>query len=146
MNVTASPLKLVDFVLLQLHFDTSLPQHDEEVEPEVRLPRPSLDLDFSIGVDSDETGFRLEVTIATTTSPDDVGYHFSVTGAGFFTIDSEASRKDREKLLIHSGIPMVINSLRMAVAAVTGFGLYGKLLFDSIDLRAVLEQKRHADS
>jgi preprotein translocase subunit SecB len=146
MNVTVSPLKLVDFVLLQLHFDTTLPHQDEEVESVVRLSRPSLDLDFSIGVDAEETGFRLEVTIASATSPDDVGYHFSVTGAGFFTIDSGTGRQDREKLLIHSGIPMVIHSLRMAVASVTGFGLYGKLLFDSIDLRALLEQKRNEDS
>lgn len=145
MKVTASPLKLVDFVLLQLHFDTTLPHQDEDVEPVVRLSRPSMDLDFSIGVDGEETGFRLEVTIATTTPPDDVGYHFSVTGAGFFTIDSGIDRTDREKLLVHSGIPMVINSLRMAVAGVTGFGLYGRLIFDSIDLRALLEQKRNAD-
>ncbi|MFA7567234.1 MAG: hypothetical protein WCY01_09435 [Alkalispirochaeta sp.] len=146
MNVTLSPLKLNDFILLQLHFDTTLPQQNDEVESVARLSRPSLDVDFSIGVDKEKTGFRLEVTISTIDPPDDVGYHFTATGAGFFTIESATDRKDREQLLIQSGIPLVINSLRMAVATVSGFGLYGKLLFDSIDLGELLEQKRNIDS
>jgi len=42
---------------------------------------------------------------------------------------------------LYSGLPMMINHLRMYLMTLTGFGPYGQYILPFVDLKALIERK-----
>jgi len=141
MQVKKSPL-ILDEVFIIASNIISVPETEESTG---QLNDFDIDVDFDIYSNESDSDARRVVVSISGNNPDNPspGYCFSVVAQGSFNYDKEAKirKKDKDILLSHSAIPIVIGQIRSYISTLTALGPFGSYLLPSIDMNHLLETK-----
>jgi preprotein translocase subunit SecB len=141
MQVKKSPLILEEVFIIASNI-ISVPETEE---PEGKLNDFDIDVDFDIyGNDQNADARRVVVSVSGNDPDKPVpGYCFSIVAQGTFNYDKEAKikKKDKDILLTHSAIPIVIGQIRSYLSTLTALGPFGSYLLPSIDMNHLLAMK-----
>jgi preprotein translocase subunit SecB len=141
MQVKKSPLMLDEVFIIASNI-ISFPENEESTGS---LNDFDIDIDFDVySNDADNDARRVVVSISGN-NPDNPspGYCFSIVAQGTFNYnkDSKIKKKDKDILLTHSAIPIVIGQIRSYLSTLTALGPFGSYLLPSIDMNNLLELK-----
>lgn len=105
----------------------------------------SIDIDFDIFTNEiDQDVRRIVVSVQGNDQENPVpGYCFSIVAQGAFNFDKtiKVSKKDKDTLLTHSAIPLIIGQIRSYLSSLTAHGPFGIYLLPAIDMNDLLKQK-----
>lgn len=108
----------------------------------------TIDIDFDIFTkETDTEARRIVVSVQGNDQDNPVpGYCFSIVAQATYNYDKmvKVSKKDKDVLLTHSAIPMVIGQIRSYLSTLTAHGPFGIYLLPAIDMNDLIKQK--ADS
>lgn len=141
MQVRKSPLILEEVFIIASNI-ISVPETDESTG---LLNAFDIDVDFDIYANDQDTDARRVVVSVSGNDPENPvpGYCFSIVAQGTFNYDKEAKikKKDKDILLTHSAIPIVIGQIRSYLSTLTALGPFGSYLLPSIDMNHLLASK-----
>lgn len=141
MQVKKSPLLLEEVYIIASNI-ISVPETEESTG---QLNEFDIDVDFEIFVSDQDTDARRVVVSVSGNDPDNPvpGYCFSIVAQGTFNYNKEEKirKKDKDILLTHSAIPIVIGQIRSYISTLTALGPFGSYLLPSIDMNHLLESK-----
>jgi preprotein translocase subunit SecB len=141
MQVRKSPLILEEVFIIASNI-ISVPETDESTG---LLNAFDIDVDFDIYANEQDTDARRVVVSVSGNDPENPvpGYCFSIVAQGTFNYDKEAKikKKDKDILLTHSAIPIVIGQIRSYLSTLTALGPLGSYLLPSIDMNHLLASK-----
>ncbi|MBN7810962.1 preprotein translocase subunit SecB [Algoriphagus sp. H41] len=144
MKAKFSPLQLLDFKLLESHYEFIVPKNEEINVKELFQSYP-VDIDFGIGkteVDGEIQLFtKIEVNRAGKKPL--AGYKLMVEGGGTFQIQDPDNVEEglRNNLSQFSTLNMMINNLRNILYQITNLGPMGGYLLPPIDITQLLKDK-----
>lgn len=144
MKAKFSPLQLLDFKLLESHYEFIAPEEDEINVKDLFQSYP-VDIDFGIGKTDVEGEIQLftkiEVNFAKKKSLP--GYKLMVEGGGTFRIQDPENVDEglRNNLSQFSTLNMMINNLRNIIYQITNLGPMGGYLLPPIDISSLLRDK-----
>lgn len=144
MKAKFSPLQLLDFKLLETHYEFEALGHEEMDIKDLFSAYP-VEIDFDMGKSEEEEEIRLitmiEVNLDKTSRLP--GYRIMVEGGGTFKInDSENIEESlRNNLSQFSTLNMMINNLRNIIYQITNLGPLGGYLLPPIDISQLLRDK-----
>ena len=141
MQVKKSPLILEEVFIIASNI-ISVPETEESTGT---LNEFEIDVDFDVYTsDSDSDARRVVVSVSgndqeNTSSGDCI----SIVAQGSFNYDKDTKikKKDKDILLTHSAIPIVIGQIRSYLSTLTALGPFGSYLLPSIDMNHLLELK-----
>ena len=144
MKAKFSPLQLLDFKLLESHYEFIVPKEDDINVKDLFQSYP-VDIDFGIG----KTGIEGEIQLFTQiqvnfeTEPPISGYKLMVEGGGTFAIKDPENIEEglRNNLTQFSTLNMMINNLRNIIYQITNLGPMGGYLLPPIDISQLLRDK-----
>lgn len=141
MQVKKSPL-ILDEVFIIASNIISVPEAEESARP---LNDFDIDIDFDAYTNETDNDARRIVVSISGNDPDNPvpGYCFSIVAQGTFNYDKEAKirKKDKDILLTHSAIPIVIGQIRSYLSTLTALGPFGSYLLPTIDMNHLLSLK-----
>jgi len=141
MQVKKSPLLLEEVYIIASNI-ISVPETEESTG---QLNEFDIDVDFEIFVSDQDTDARRVVVSVSGNDPDNPvpGYCFSIVAQGTFNYKKEEKirKKDKDILLTHSAIPIVIGQIRSYISTLTALCPFGSYLLPSIDMNHLLESK-----
>ena len=145
MQVKKSPLILEEVFVIASNI-ISIPQSEEST---ASINEFEIEIDFDIYSDeSDADARRVVVSVSGNDSEHPApGYCFSIVAQGTFNYDKETKikKKDKDVLLTHSAIPIVIGQMRSYISTLTALGPFGSYLLPSIDMNHLLELKKEQE-
>lgn len=143
MQVKKSPLILEEVFIIASNF-ISVPETEESTGA---LNDFEIDVDFDIYSNDQDADARRVVVSISGNDPDNPvpGYCFSIVAQGTFNYDKESKirKKDKDILLTHSAIPIVIGQVRSYISTLTALGPFGSYLLPSIDMNHLLTSKNN---
>lgn len=143
MKAFKSPLKLNNFILLNLDYKFIQPVSETEINiPEI-LESYDLDIDFSFQKNNKNT-YQLFTKIGVNNIEKPInGYVLFIEGVCVFNFENnvELTEQDRSNLLHVSGLNICINSLRNILATTTSNGPIGRYILPSINVNQLLFDK-----
>lgn len=146
MDAKPSPLKLDNFLIIRSVLEAIPPKDLTKVQT-VKSEKLPVEMDFKVIVPDKEKldKFIVEMKMESNRIPEPkAGYSYLMNAQGVFSL-SASVKKDRKKvfdsLILYSGLPMMINHLRMYLMTLTGFGPYGQYILPLVDLKALIEKK-----
>lgn len=146
MQVKKSPLILEEVFIIASNF-ISVPETEESTGA---LNDFEIDVDFDIYTNDQDADARRVVVSISGNDPDNPvpGYCFSIVAQGTFNYDKEEKirKKDKDILLTHSAIPIVIGQIRSYISTLTALGPFGLYLLPSIDMNHLLATKNVEDA
>lgn len=105
----------------------------------------TIDIDFDIFTNETDTEARRIVVSVQGNDQDNPvpGYCFSIVAQATYNYDKlvKVSKKDKDVLLTHSAIPMVIGQIRSYLSTLTAHGPFGIYLLPAIDMNDLIKQK-----
>ena len=105
----------------------------------------TIDIDFDIFTkETDTEARRIVVSVQGNDQDNPVpGYCFSIVSQATYNYDKmvKVSKKDKDVLLTHSAIPMVIGQIRSYLSTLTAHGPFGIFLLPAIDMNDLIKQK-----
>jgi preprotein translocase subunit SecB len=105
----------------------------------------SIDIDFDIFTNEDDAeARRIVVSVQGNDQENPVpGYCFSIVAQGTFNYGKsvKVNKKDKDVLITHSAIPMVIGQIRSYLSTLTAHGPFGIYLLPAIDMNDLIKQK-----
>jgi len=141
MQVKKSPLILEEVFIIASNI-ISLPESEKSTG---QLNEFEIDVDFDVYTnDSDSDARRVVVSVSGNNQENpSYGYCFSIVAQGCFNYDKDTKirKKDKDILLTHSAIPIVIGQIRSYLSTLTALGPFGSYLLPSIDMNHLLELK-----
>lgn len=141
MQVKKSPLILEEVFIIASNI-ISVPETEESTGT---LNEFEIDVDFDVYTSDSDSDARRVVISVSGNDPDRPvpGYCFSVVAQGTFNYDKEEKirKKDKDILLTHSAIPIVIGQIRSYISTLTALGPFGSYLLPSIDMNHLLTLK-----
>ncbi len=141
MQVQKSPLLLEEVFIIASNI-ISIPETEESTVP---LNGFGIDVDFDIYTNEQDADVRRVVVSISGNDPENPtpGYCFSIVAQGTFNYDKESKikKKDKDILLTHSAIPIVIGQIRSYLSMLTALGPFGSYLLPSIDMNHLLASK-----
>jgi preprotein translocase subunit SecB len=144
MKAKFSPLQLLDFKLLESHYEFIVPKEDDINLKDLFQSYP-VDIDFGIGKTEEEGEIQLFTKIEVNkgrkkTLP---GYKLMVEGGGTFRIQDPENVEEglRNNLSQFSTLNMMINNLRNIMYQITNLGPMGGYLLPPIDISGLLRDK-----
>lgn len=144
MKAKFSPLQLLDFKLLESHYEFIVPEEDEVNVPDLFQSYP-VDIDFGIGKTEVEGEIQLftKVEVNFTKKKPLPGYKLMVEGGGTFRIQDPENVEEglRNNLSQFSTLNMMINNLRNIMYQITNLGPMGGYLLPPIDITQLLRDK-----
>lgn len=144
MKAKFSQLKLLDFKLLETHYEFQVSGQDEIDVKELFLAYP-VEIDFDMGIGEEEEDIQLVVMIGVNLDKQSLlpGYQLKVEGGGTFRIkDSEHIEEGlKNNLSQFSTLNMMINNLRNIIYQITNLGPMGGYLLPPIDISRLLKDK-----
>lgn len=144
MKAKFSPLQLLDFKLLESHFEFIVPE-EENLDIKELFQFYSVDIDFGIGESGVEGEIQLFTMIEVNSENDNQypGYKIMVEGGGTFRVqDPETLEENLKKNLTQfSTLNMMINNLRNIIYQITNLGPMGGYLLPPIDITQLLRDK-----
>jgi preprotein translocase subunit SecB len=144
MKAKFSPLKLLDFKLLESRYEFIIPD-EEEINFKDLFQSYPVDIDFGIGKTDLEGEIQLftkiEVNFGKKKSLP--GYKLMVEGGGTFRIQDPENVEEglRNNLSQFSTLNMMINNLRNIMYQITNLGPMGGYLLPPIDISQLLRDK-----
>lgn len=142
MQIKKSPLLLEEVFIIASNI-ISIPETEESSG---QLNDFEIEVDFDIYSNDQETDARRVVVSVSGNNPENPspGYCFSIVAQGSFNYDKDAKirKKDKDILLTHSAIPIVIGQVRSYLSMLTALGPFGSYLLPSIDMNHLLETKQ----
>ena len=145
MQVKKSPLILEEVFIIASNI-ISVPVTEES---NGQLNEFDIDVDFDIYTNEQDVDARRVVVSVSGNDPDNPvpGYCFSIVAQGTFNYDKEEKirKKDKDILLTHSAIPIVIGQIRSYLSTLTALGPFGSYLLPSIDMNHLLASKNVED-
>jgi preprotein translocase subunit SecB len=144
MKAKFSPLQLLDFKLLQTHYEFEVPKQDS-LDLIMLFSSYPVDIDFEIGKSEENGEIQLVVIIKVNLEEDNPlpGYKVIIEGGGTFKI-SESETIDeslRNNLSQFSTLNMMINNLRNIIFQITNLGPIGGYLLPPIDITKLIQEK-----
>lgn len=141
MQVKKSPLLLEEVYIIASNI-ISVPETEESTG---QLNEFDIDVDFEVFVNDQDSDARRVVVSVSGNDPDNPvpGYCFSIVAQGTFNYNKEEKirKKDKDILLTHSAIPIVIGQIRSYISTLTALGPFGSYLLPSIDMNHLLASK-----
>ena len=141
MQVKKSPLILEEVFIIASNI-ISVPETEELTG---NLNEFEIDVDFDVYTnDTDSDVRRIVVSVSGNDQENpSPGYCFSIVAQGTFSYDkdSKIKKKDKDVLLTHSAIPIVIGQIRSYLSTLTALGPFGSYLLPSIDMNHLLVSK-----
>lgn len=144
MKAKFSPLQLLDFKLLESHYEFIVPE-EEGFNFKDLFQSYSVDIDFGMGKTDVEGEIQLftkiEVNFGKKKSLP--GYKLMVEGGGTFRIQDPENVDEglRNNLSQFSTLNMMINNLRNIMYQITNLGPMGGYLLPPIDISQLLRDK-----
>jgi len=146
MQVKKSPLILEEVFIIASNI-ISVPETEESTG---QLNEFDIDVDFDIYTSDQDVDARRVVVSISGNDPDNPipGYCFSIVAQGTFNYNKEEKirKKDKDILLTHSAIPIVIGQIRSYISTLTALGPFGSYLLPSIDMNNLLASKGNDES
>lgn len=144
MKAKFSPLQLLDFKLLQTHYEFEVPKQDS-LDLKMLFSSYPVDIDFEIGKSKEDEEIQLVVTIKVNLEEDFAlpGYKVMIEGGGTFKIDESETIDEglRNNLSQFSTLNMMINNLRNIIFQITNLGPMGGYLLPPIDITKLMQEK-----
>lgn len=141
MQVKKSPLILEEVFIIASNI-ISVPETEESTGA---LNEFEIDVDFDVYTnDSDSDAHRVVISVSGNDQENpSPGYCFSIVAQGSFNYDKDTKikKKDKDILLTHSAIPIVIGQIRSYLSTLTALGPFGSYLLPSIDMNHLLALK-----
>ena len=141
MQVKKSPLILEEVFIIASNI-ISVPETEESTGA---LNEFEIDVDFDVYTnDSDSDSHRVVISVSGNDQENpSPGYCFSIVAQGSFNYDKDTKikKKDKDILLTHSAIPIVIGQIRSYLSTLTALGPFGSYLLPSIDMNHLLASK-----
>jgi preprotein translocase subunit SecB len=143
MQVKKSPLILEEVFIIASNI-ISVPETEESTSI---LNEFEIDVDFDVYSSESDADSRRVVVSVSGNDPENPapGYCFSIVAQGTFNYakDAKIRKKDKDILLTHSAIPIVIGQIRSYISTLTALGPFGSYLLPSIDMNHLLEMKKN---
>jgi preprotein translocase subunit SecB len=144
MKAKFSPLQLLDFKLLESHYEFIVPEKEEVNVPDLFRSYP-VDIDFGMGKTDVEGEIQLftKIEVNFTKKKSLPGYKIMVEGGGTFRIQDPENVDEglRNNLSQFSTLNMMINNLRNIIYQITNLGPMGGYLLPPIDISQLLRDK-----
>lgn len=144
MKAKFSPLQLLDFKLLQTHYEFEVPEQDGLDFHEL-FSNYSVEIDFELGKNEEDEEIQLLTMIEVNLDKDNPqpGYKIMVEGGATFKLKDAESIDEglRNNLSKFSTLNMVINNLRNIIFQITNLGPMGGYLLPPIDITKLLQDK-----
>jgi preprotein translocase subunit SecB len=144
MKAKFSPLQLLDFKLLQTHYEFVVPEQDDLNLTEL-FSSYSVEIDFELGKGDEEEEIQIITMIEVNLDEDYAkpGYKLMVEGGATFKIKDAESIDEglKNNLSKFSTLNMVINNLRNIMFQITNLGPMGGYLLPPIDITKLLQDK-----
>ena len=144
MRAKFSPLQLLDFKLLQTHYEFVVPEQDDLNLSEL-FSSYSVEIDFELGKGEEEEEIQIITMIEVNMDEEHPkpGYKIMVEGGATFKIKDAESIDEglKNNLSKFSTLNMVINNLRNIIFQITNLGPMGGYLLPPIDITRLLQDK-----
>ncbi|WP_075351245.1 preprotein translocase subunit SecB [Algoriphagus marinus] len=144
MKAKFSPLQLLDFKLLESHYEFIVPENDELDPKELFFSYP-VEIDFGMSPIEENGEIQLITIIEVNLDEENKfpGYKIMVEGGGTFKISESEEIEDglRNNLLRFSTLNMMVNNLRNIIYQITNLGPMGGYLLPPIDITKLLKDK-----
>jgi preprotein translocase subunit SecB len=144
MKAKFSPLQLLDFKLLESHYEFIIP-NEEEINVKDLFQSYPVDIDFGIGKTEVEGEIQLftKIEVNFTKKKSLPGYKLMVEGGGTFRIQDPENVDEvlKNNLSQFSTLNMMINNLRNIMYQITNLGPMGGYLLPPIDISQLLRDK-----
>ena len=144
MKAKFSPLQLLDFKLLQTHYEFEV-NEQESLDLQELFSTYSVEIDFEMAKNEDDGEIQLLTMIEVNLDKENPkpGYRISVErGATFKLKDAENIEEGlRNNLSQFSTLNMIINNLRNIIFRITNIGPIGGYLLPPIDITKLLQDK-----
>jgi len=141
MLVEKSPLVLDEVFIIASNL-ISIPESEGRSG---QLNDFDIDIDFNIFNNLATPDSKKVVLSVSGNNPENPkpGYSFSVVAQGIFKYDSEVKvkKKDRDFLITHSAIPILIGQIRSYISTLTALGPYGSYILPGINMNHLLAAK-----
>lgn len=145
MQAKTSPLILEEVYIIGSNI-VSIPFEDDL---KGELNDFEIDIDFDIYTGEEDADAR---KIVLSISGNDLekpvpGYCFSIVAEGTFNYNKAVKlpKKDKDILLTHSAVPIMIGQIRSYLSTLTALGPFGTFLLPSIDMNYLLNKKNEAN-
>lgn len=144
MKAKFSPLQLLDFKLLESHYEFIVPKEDG-INVKDLFQSYAVDIDFGIGKSDIEGEIQLftKIEVNKTKRKALPGYKLMVEGGGTFRIQDPENVEEglRNNLSQFSTLNMMINNLRNIMYQITNLGPMGGYLLPPINISQLLRDK-----
>lgn len=144
MKAKFSPLQVLDFKLLESHYEFIVPK-DDDINVKDLFQSYAVDIDFGIGKSDIEGEIQLFTKIEVNKTKRKMlpGYKLMVEGGGTFRIQDPENVEEglRNNLSQFSTLNMMINNLRNIMYQITNLGPMGGYLLPPIDISQLLRDK-----
>ena len=141
MKAKKSPLKFLDFAIMNSFFETIFPDSNSKCNFE-EIP---IDIDFETIIDKEKPNlFNIALNLnGNTTDKPMPGYKFSIIAEGIFELEGyeELEKQKVDQFLLYSAIPMLISSIRNYLLNISSYAPFGKYLLPAIDLKDLIKKK-----
>jgi len=138
MKIKQSPLKLLDFVIINSNYRIIQPSKS------INLKEAALayDIDLNYAIKNDTDFYKIFIKAEINLGPDTKsGYSIFAEGVAIFKIDNNISEDDKKALLNYSSVPIALNYLRGYISNLTSYGPFGKYTLPSFDTKDLIIQK-----
>jgi|WetSurMetagenome_2_1015567.scaffolds.fasta_scaffold346633_1 preprotein translocase subunit SecB len=91
----------------------------------------------------ENNNFKIKIDVSGNINKNAIpGYGFSVLASGIFIVNNfkTIEKTEVDNLLYGSAVPMVLNSIRGYLHNISSFGIYGKYLLPSIDIKDLISK------
>lgn len=144
MLVEKSPLILEEVFIIASNL-ISIPSPEGAVS---QVNDFDIDVDFNVFNNIANPDSKKVVVSVSGNNPENPlpGYSFSVVAQGVFKYDPEVKvkKKDRDFLITHSAIPILIGQIRSYLTTLTAIGPYGPYVLPGINMNHLLAVKSRA--
>lgn len=139
MRVKPSPLELVDFFVVNYHFEFIHPKEDVEI----RTVFDAYPVEIDFGMRTLEDGLHQVVmkTVINRGEEEMPGYSITCEAVGVFKIQNVESEDEKQNLLVRSALAMLLNFVRTYLSTVTAHYPMGKYWLPSIDVVDLIKQR-----
>lgn len=142
MKKNYSDFQIQGFMVLSSHIET-IPVPPDKMKDFNHLEELEIDVDFEImQKKDDEREYKIISTISANTEERNPGYLFKIVSQAAFRFNRKTKKEKKDKMLLFSGLPMLINSVRAYLMSVTSFGPYGKYTLPMLDVKSIIEENQ----
>ncbi len=144
MKAKFSPLQLLDFKLLQSHYEFEVPEQGS-LDLHELFSAYSVEIDFDMAKSEEDGEIQLLTVIEVNLDKENAkpGYRIKVEGGATFKLKDAENIEEglRNNLSQFSTLNMMINNLRNIIFQITNLGPMGGYLLPPIDITKLLQDK-----